>query len=86
MNDRVYDSCLNKSALNNIPAVNYKQLCGEYPTSISFALWLASKIIKTGTMPEVLKYHGNIENKYKKILIYNQVQNIHHSLVLLTAC
>lgn len=83
--DKLYDS-LSQSVLNNIPAVNYKHLCGEYPTSVAFALWLASKIIKSGTMPAVLGYAGNKENKFKKILIYNQVQNIHHSLVLLTAC
>ncbi|MEO8768649.1 MAG: beta-ketoacyl synthase chain length factor [Ferruginibacter sp.] len=64
---------------------NYKHLCGEYPTSTAFALWLAAQIIKTGTIPAVL----NIDNPgkvIKKILIHNHYQDTHHTLLLLSAC
>src|SRR6185437_13238212 len=31
---------------SSIPAIHFKNLCGEYPTSSAFALWLASMILK----------------------------------------
>ncbi|MBC7887763.1 MAG: beta-ketoacyl synthase chain length factor [Ferruginibacter sp.] len=83
--DRVYDS-LEQSVFKHIDSVNYKQLCGEYPTSVSFALWLAANILKSGTVPAILGYSGNKGNEIKKILIYHQAQNIHHSLLLISAC
>ncbi|MEP7143596.1 MAG: beta-ketoacyl synthase chain length factor [Ferruginibacter sp.] len=83
--DGVYD-ILGQSVFNNICTVNYKNLCGEYPTSVSFALWLAGNIIKSGTVPGVLAANGNKAKKIKKILIYNHLQNIHHSLLLVSAC
>ncbi len=36
---------LDKLQINNIgPVVNFKELCGEYPTSTAFALWLACDV------------------------------------------
>lgn len=66
--------------------VNYKNLCGEYPTSTAFALWMAANIIKSATMPAVLKYTGPKQKPIKRILIYNHNQGIHHSLLLISAC
>ncbi len=65
--------------------VNYKHLCGEYPTSSSFALWLAANILKSGSVPQALNYTGPAEKKIKRVLIYNHYQNTHHSLLLLSA-
>ena len=83
--DEVY-SDLEQSIFNNIATVNYKHLCGEYPTSIAFALWMAANIIKSGKVPDALGYRNNKEREIKKILIYNHSQNIHHSLLLISAC
>jgi 3-oxoacyl-[acyl-carrier-protein] synthase II len=62
---------------------NYKHLCGEYPTSTSFALWLAAYCIKTGVVPPVV---ASVNVSPKKILVYNHYQNIYHSLMLVSAC
>jgi 3-oxoacyl-[acyl-carrier-protein] synthase II len=84
-NDAVYD-VLSDSLFANATLANYKHLCGEYPTSVSFALWVASNIIKKSEVPAIV-VQGEIKNKsHKKILIYNHYQNIYHSLMLLTAC
>ncbi|MEO6730746.1 MAG: beta-ketoacyl synthase chain length factor [Ferruginibacter sp.] len=83
--DEVY-SHLEHYVFKNIPSVNYKHLCGEYPTSISFALWMAANIIKSGKLPEILSNTGDNSKTIKKILIYNHSQNIHHSLLLISAC
>ena len=43
-NDEIYKG-LENSIFKNKALANYKHLCGEYPTSSSFALWLASNIV-----------------------------------------
>lgn len=83
-NDKIYDQ-LQETVFKGSRLINYKNLCGEYPTSSAFALWLAANIIKTGTVPAILRRDKN-EKPVKKILIYNHYQNIHHSLQLISAC
>jgi 3-oxoacyl-[acyl-carrier-protein] synthase II len=83
-NDEIYNA-LNSSVFKNIAAANYKHLCGEYTVASSFALWLASNIVKKGIIPHVI-----LENKSnlplpKKVLIYNHYQNKYHSLMLVSA-
>ncbi len=78
-NDSVYGQ-LNESVFTGKNTINYKHLCGEYPTSSAFALWLAANILKTGKIP------GSVLENPKKILFYNHYQNIHHSLYLVSAC
>jgi 3-oxoacyl-[acyl-carrier-protein] synthase II len=83
-NDAVYKN-LNTSVFKNTALANYKHLCGEYPVSSSFALWLAANIIKKGIVPEVV-FERKIDNFVpKKVLIYNHYQNKYHSLMLLAA-
>ena len=83
-NDEIYSN-LGLSIFKDKPTANYKHLCGEYPTSSSFALWLASNIIKKGIIPEVVK-QGNFSSfSPKKVLIYNHYQAKYHSLMLVSA-
>jgi 3-oxoacyl-(acyl-carrier-protein) synthase len=77
---------LQKGIFNKQNVINFKHLCGEYPTATAFAVWIAVNIIKTGTLPAVFDYNGSKENKINRILIYNQYQNIYHSLILIAAC
>ncbi|MEO6230626.1 MAG: beta-ketoacyl synthase N-terminal-like domain-containing protein [Ferruginibacter sp.] len=83
--DKIYD-LLDASIFNKVDSVNYKNLCGEYPTSTAFALWLAVQIMQRGELPPILDNKVSAEKKMKKILIYNQSQNTHHSLLLISAC
>lgn len=66
--------------------IHFKDLCGEYPTATAFAMWMAANIIKNGNLPVMLKSTDFTEKKIKRVLIYNHFQNIHHSLLLLSAC
>lgn len=84
-NDEIY-SQLQQSVFNGIPSINYKHLCGEYPTSTGFAVWLAANIIKQNTIPVILNRGRIPNNKINKILIYNHYQNIYHSLILNSSC
>ncbi|WPU98768.1 beta-ketoacyl synthase N-terminal-like domain-containing protein [Mucilaginibacter sp. cycad4] len=81
-NDSVYQQ-MQHAVFIETPVIGYKHLCGEYPTSSAFALWLAANILKTGGVPAALEQAGT---PVKKILIYNHYQNTHHSLILLSAC
>lgn len=82
-NDAIY-TALQNTILNKAFLVNYKQLCGEYPTAVAFGLWVAINIIKTQTVPRVISKDS--PKKLQKILIYNHYQNMHHSLLLVSAC
>lgn len=84
-NDSIYKT-LKNSIFDKSAMANYKQLCGEYPTSTAFALWLAANVIKTGTIPAGLTVENGHGKTAKRILIYNHYQNIHHTLLLLSAC
>ena len=81
--DAIYDQ-LNETVFKNKAIANYKHLSGEYPTSTAFALWLSASIIKTQSLPSLLNTAA--QAKIKRILIYNHYQNVHHSLMLLSAC
>jgi len=83
--DKVYTH-LEEQLFEGIPVANYKNLCGEYPTSTSFATWMAARMIKENKIPATVDFSGNIQGALKKVLIYNHYQNIYHSLILLSAC
>lgn len=84
-NDQLY-SQVQQSVFNGIPSINYKHLCGEYPTATSFAAWLAANIIGKNSIPAILDQGKTPKKKINKILIYNHYQNIYHSLILMSSC
>lgn len=84
-NDSIYRE-LNSSVFNGKSQVSYKHLCGEYPTSTAFALWVAVNILKSGSIPVGLSGKPMLEKKLNRVLIYNHYLQVHHSLFLLSAC
>lgn len=83
-NDAIYKQ-LTESIFKENALANYKNLCGEYPVSSSFALWLAANILKKGAIPEVVSERNRDGSAPKTILIYNHYQNKYHSLILVSA-
>lgn len=84
-NDGLYDQ-LKGSVFSKLNEAPYKHLCGEYPTSVAFALWLAASIVRLSRVPGILAGMAPIDKPVRKILIYNHFQNRHHSLMLVSAC
>ncbi len=82
--DGYYDS-LNQGIFKYTPQAYFKHLSGEYDTATGFAFWLSSKIIKTQTVPDIVKLNS-LEKPPKTVLIYNQYRGQNHSLVLLKKC
>jgi len=84
-NDEIYTAVIGE-LFDGVPSIRYKHLCGEYPTSSAFAVWLAAHIIKTNSIPEAVDIRSKPNDKIKKVLIYNHFQNTYHCLILLSAC
>jgi len=80
--DTVYSEIENRLFIYQ-PTAYFKHLSGEYDTAVSFAVWLAAKIIKTGIVPEVVQKRKYTGRAPKNVLIFNHVRNIYHSLILL---
>ncbi|WP_413513790.1 beta-ketoacyl synthase chain length factor [Myroides odoratus] len=62
-----------KKKSNISPIILYKDFVGEYPTSISFAVWLGEQIIKEQSIPSLFSIEGlelvktiMVINKYKE--------------------
>jgi len=70
----------------NTQQAYYKHLCGEFNTASSFGFWLASKVLKTQTLPEVVKINNKATTSFKTILLYNQYRGENHSFTLLKQC
>jgi len=70
---------LEKGLFKNNQIAHYKHLCGEYPTSSSFALWMAANAVKNGALP-------GLDASIKKVLICTHYQNKYWSLMLVSAC
>ncbi len=63
--------------------LKYKHWCGEYATANAFATWLGAEILKHKTIPYCFSEFLNQGERLNNILIYNQQEGIHHSLILL---
>ena len=81
--DKIYDE-LNRTVFAGASVMHYKHLCGEYPTSTGFALWMASGIVRSGSVRGAIDHP--IQKDIRRVLIYNHYEMIHHSLMLVSAC
>lgn len=87
--DVVYDdyyNVLSEALFSETPQVYYKHLCGEFNTASSFGLWLASKILKTQSVPDVVCLNELKTSKLKTVLLYNQYRGQNHSFTLVRKC
>ncbi len=83
--DASYYSLMQSYFAKNTIYTAYKMLCGEYYTSSAFALWLATVILNGQKVPEAVKISNGTVEKIKNILIYNNIRNIEHSLIILSS-
>jgi hypothetical protein len=81
--DKIYHEVSNQ-LFRNTGKAYFKHLCGEYNTSVSFALWLASRVMRNQRVPEVVMLQEPITKDFNNILIFNHYRNINHSLILVS--
>src|SRR5690606_30682651 len=77
---------LSQGIFSKTQQVFYKHLVGENNTVSAFGVWLASKILKTQTIPEIVKINKIKSSNVQTVLCYNQYRGENHSLVLLKKC
>ena len=77
---------LGKGLFLETQQVYYKHLCGEFHTASSFGVWLAAKILKTQSVPDIVALNDVKAVKKEAILIYNQYRGENHSFTLLKKC
>jgi len=77
---------LQENILNRVPGAYFKHLCGEFDTASSFALYLATAMLKERRVPEVIRLDKRSLGDIKNILVYNHIRNINHSMFILSAC
>jgi 3-oxoacyl-[acyl-carrier-protein] synthase II len=95
--DRWYDA-IREAVFPACPVEPYKHLSGEYPTSVGYALWMAAGMVASqGVVTELVASTGVVTglaaadkglpaDRLRRILIYNQYQQTHHSLLLVSSC
>ncbi len=79
-----FDTILDRfigSGFHSIPAIKFKQLCGEFPVASAFATWLAAGIIRDGRIPQ--GFGQSSVSKPGCILILNEYLGTHHSAIIL---
>jgi len=69
-----------------LPTAYFKHLCGEYFTASSFAVWLAANMIKKQCVPACTFPQGNSPKALKHILILNQYEDQHYSIICVSQC
>ena len=79
--DKVYQQLLNTQFKHKHLAY-FKHLCGEFKTASSFALYLASQMLKEQSIPEILKYQPFEQKKLRNVLIVNDYEGINCSMFL----
>lgn len=79
-NDQLYFDFLESNFPKSTLAY-YKNLCGEYDTASSFALWMATQIFSSEKVPEYAIISDK-KREAKNILIYNHDNNKNHSFIL----
>lgn len=82
----VFYNTLSEGLFKDIPQGYYKHLCGEFNTASAFGVGLASRILRAGVAPEIVKLNDLPISEPKNVLLYNQYRGVNHSLVLLRAC
>jgi len=82
--DQIYRSVSKICFQDKIQIAYYKHLCGEYATSVSFALWLADCILRSQHIPDIIKIMQYPNKPVNNILIYNHYRNNNHTLLLIS--
>jgi 3-oxoacyl-[acyl-carrier-protein] synthase II len=82
--NKVYQH-LQNGLFKNTNQAYFKHLCGEYPTSSAFGVWLAANILRKKTIPDIIRLNDTLTpGPFRNILIYNHDRNVNHSLILVS--
>ncbi|HRO84221.1 MAG TPA: beta-ketoacyl synthase chain length factor [Niabella sp.] len=78
-----YHSC--EALINDFPVARFKHLSGEYPTAVSFAVWLSVFALQNKRLPGHLFKTENNLSQLNNIIIYNNYHGLQHSFISITS-
>jgi 3-oxoacyl-[acyl-carrier-protein] synthase II len=81
-----YYNVLSDALFSETSQAYYKHLSGEFNTASSFGFWLAAKILKTQSVPDVVCLNKLKSPKLETVLLYNQYRGLNHSFTLVRKC
>lgn len=79
--DRYYKS-ITSECFDQSTIARYKHLCGEHDTATAFGTWLAAVSLKNRALPKHCIIN-EANRPIKNVLLYNQLNGSHHSLIML---
>ncbi len=62
----------------------YKHLVGEYDTSSAFGAFLAAKILKENSLPDVVRLNHTARERFSRSLVFNYSKNRDFTFLLLS--
>ncbi|MFT7614587.1 MAG: hypothetical protein ACI9J3_003569, partial [Parvicellaceae bacterium] len=69
----------------NANTLSFKNLIGDYRTSVAFAVWLSAQVLKgEEVLLPLIELRKSNEKKLKRILIYNHFDATRHGFILLS--
>ncbi len=81
--DLAYDSLMT-SLFRNTSEACFKPLCGEYQTSVAFAVWMAAVALKNNFLPDYVFNHSVAARDFQLVLICNHTVDGNWSFTLLS--
>jgi 3-oxoacyl-[acyl-carrier-protein] synthase II len=82
--DLIYHDLV-EMAFQNKPLAYFKHLCGEFHTASAFATWLAAMVIKTQSVPDIVRVNPKAQQPHPDhVLIYNHYRESNHAFILLS--
>jgi 3-oxoacyl-(acyl-carrier-protein) synthase len=83
LSDEVYNLVLQE--FPEATHTGFKHLCGQFDTSTAFGTWLAAKMLKTQSIPSVVKLN-DVNKAPSKVLVVNHQNKENYSLQILSKC
>src|SRR5690606_4242961 len=74
---------LQHGVFQDMPQICFNRLGRDYNTVTDYAMWLGSKILRSGIVPGFVKCRQADPKKLRNILIYNHYLGENHSVILL---
>lgn len=80
---KYYHACENEID-KHVAVARFKHMCGEHPTASAFALWIVCQLLQQQFIPRHMIKKYSSENKYGRVLIYNNYKGYQHSFMLVS--
>ncbi len=75
---------ISKTFPDEVPVISFKNISGEYFTSVSYGLHHAALVLQRQSLPDQPLISGTFNGNLNRVLIYNHYNGFHHTFILLS--